>query len=205
MRLPWRLRELTAAVQTAALAARCSRVVRMGSCACGTCARHAPCRAVNPVDYTAPPPLLPLDDAARPPLLPWTTLLVLPSALCPLPLCPLPLCSLPTGAVRLWDVRQRSVAMETRVHTGAVNDLLAHRSADSSTPLVITAGADHLVTVLDPRMSLQAAHCFSDHRDHLYSLTAVGDYVVSGHVAHVPRGSYTARVHAPRHPVPSSH
>ena len=84
------------------------------------------------------------------------------------------------GIVRLWDLRQARSACETRVHTGAVNDLLAHRLPGSSAPLVISAGADHRLTALDPRMSLQAVHVFEEHRDHVYSLTAIGDLCVSG-------------------------
>ena len=44
----------------------------------------------------------------------------------------------------------------------------------AGTPLVLTAGADHRLTVLDPRRSLQAVHVFEEHRDHVYSLTAIG-------------------------------
>jgi WD40 repeat protein len=83
------------------------------------------------------------------------------------------------GVVRLWDVRQERSACETQVHTGAVNELVAHRLASSS-PLVLSGGADKRVLALDPRMSLQAVHVFEEHRDHIYSLTAIGDLCVSG-------------------------
>ena len=83
------------------------------------------------------------------------------------------------GVVRLWDLRTRASAMETRVHEGAVNDIIAHRMPDGS-PMVITCGADRRVLALDPRMSLQAVQVFQDHRDFVYSLTAIGHIAVSG-------------------------
>ena len=59
------------------------------------------------------------------------------------------------GIVRLWDLRTKSSAMETRVHEGAVNDLIAHKMPGGE-PLILSAGADRRVLALDPRMSLAA-------------------------------------------------
>ena len=83
------------------------------------------------------------------------------------------------GVVRLWDLRSKNSAMETRVHEGAVNDIIAHKLPDGS-PMVVTAGADRRVLALDPRMSLACVHLFEDHRDFVYSLTAIGHVAVSG-------------------------
>lgn len=83
------------------------------------------------------------------------------------------------GVVRLWDVRQARSACETQVHTGAVNDIVAHR-LPSSQALVVTSGADKRVLALDPRMSLQAVHVFQEHRDFVYSLACIGNLSVSG-------------------------
>ena len=44
------------------------------------------------------------------------------------------------GIVKLWDLRTRSSAMETRVHEGAVNDIIAHK-LPSGSPIILTAGA----------------------------------------------------------------
>ena len=84
------------------------------------------------------------------------------------------------GVVRLWDVRASSCAAQARVHTGAVNELVPHRIAPGSPLLLLTAGADGIVSALEPRMGLQAAHRFAHHRDHVYSLAAVGEHVLSG-------------------------
>jgi len=83
------------------------------------------------------------------------------------------------GIVRLWDLRSKSSAMETRVHEGAVNDIIAHKMPDGS-PTILTSGADRRVLALDPRMSLQCVHLIEDQRDFVYSLTAIGHLVVSG-------------------------
>ncbi|KOO31865.1 hypothetical protein Ctob_008001 [Chrysochromulina tobinii] len=86
------------------------------------------------------------------------------------------------GVVRLWDLRMTGsgkAAMETRVHTGAVNDLIAHKMPNGQ-PLVISSGADKRLLTLDPRMSLQAVHLFEDHRDFIYSLHAIGHIAISG-------------------------
>jgi len=83
------------------------------------------------------------------------------------------------GIVRLWDLRQKRSAMETQVHTGAVNDLIAHKMPNGD-PLVLSAGADRRVLALDPRMSLAAVHLFEDQQDFVYSLTAIGHLAISG-------------------------
>jgi len=83
------------------------------------------------------------------------------------------------GVVRLWDLRMRGSAMETRVHQGAVNEIVAHKLPNGS-PLVVTGGADRRLMTLDPRMSLGAVHLFEDHRDFIYSLSAIGHIAISG-------------------------
>ena len=82
--------------------------------------------------------------------------------------------------MRLWDLRQQRVACETQVHTGAVNDIVAHRLPGDSSPLVLSSGADHRLLALDPRKSLAAAFTLEGHHDHIYSLSAIGELVVSG-------------------------
>ena len=58
------------------------------------------------------------------------------------------------GAVKLWDVRAARRAAQVRAHVGAVNELLSH-DLPSGQGLVLSAGADHAVLALEPRMSLK--------------------------------------------------
>lgn len=62
---------------------------------------------------------------------------------------------------------------------GAVNELLSHE-LPTGQALVLCCGADRVVAALEPRMSLQPLHLFKEHRDHVYSLRAVGQYALSG-------------------------
>ena len=77
--------------------------------------------------------------------------------------------------VRLWDLRSKNAAMETRV--GRVNDILAHKLPD---------GVDGRHRRRPPRPRARPSHVarrvhlFEDHRDFVYSLTAIGHIAVSG-------------------------
>ncbi|KAG8342083.1 WD domain [Trypanosoma vivax] len=53
------------------------------------------------------------------------------------------------------------------------------RSVDESSYL-ITAGADKVILVLDPRAGFKTLHRFTDHRDFIYSLETFGPLVLSG-------------------------
>ena len=83
------------------------------------------------------------------------------------------------GMVRLWDLRAKRMACGTRVHEGAVNELIHHR-LPSGEHIVLSAGADRRVLGLEPRMDLRAVFACDDQRDFIYSLTAIGGYAVSG-------------------------
>jgi len=83
------------------------------------------------------------------------------------------------GVVRLWDVRSAGAAVETRVHEGAVNEL-RHHVLPSGNSLVLTAGADRRVLALEPRKGYRAVSVFTEHADFVYSLAALGPYVISG-------------------------
>ena len=83
------------------------------------------------------------------------------------------------GVVKLWDVRAAQGGAQARAHVGAVNELLSHQ-LPSGQSLVLSAGADRAVLALEPRMSLRAVHRFTEQRDHVYSLAAIGGLVLSG-------------------------
>jgi hypothetical protein len=85
------------------------------------------------------------------------------------------------GAVRLWDLRAGArPALELRdAHVGAVNELRWH-VLPTGCPVLVSAGADRRLRVLEPRRALQAVHTCSEHRDFIYSLHTAGGLAFSG-------------------------
>ncbi|KAG8458499.1 hypothetical protein KFE25_003034 [Diacronema lutheri] len=96
------------------------------------------------------------------------------------------------GAVRLWDARAsagagagaaaaggRPALEATGVHTGAVNALCWH-TLPSGAQLLVSAGADALIRLLEPRRSLAAVATCAQHRTHVYSLHCRADLAFSG-------------------------
>ena len=80
------------------------------------------------------------------------------------------------GTVRLWDARDtRSSVADFQAHPGgAVNDFALSDDA------LISTGADAKIQVLDVRSSITSRVCWSSHRDFIYSVDTLGEYVITG-------------------------
>jgi WD40 repeat protein len=94
------------------------------------------------------------------------------------------------GHVRVWDVRTRECVANVGAHasesgSGAVGDICVARSGGSggggpSETVLVTAGADRRVCVLDPRAGFSVRHAFTEHRDFIYSLACTSSLACSG-------------------------
>lgn len=93
------------------------------------------------------------------------------------------------GHVRVWDVRARAPVANIAAHatatgSGAVGDIAVSEAAASETaeaaPLVVTAGADKRMCVLDPRAGWDVRATLPGHRDFIYTLQCVRGLAISG-------------------------
>ncbi len=108
------------------------------------------------------------------------------------------------GCVRVWDPRTSAPVANIPAHasdagSGAVGDIVVcggtssgersstttrglsqDQSSSEATPLVVTAGADKRLCVLDPRAGWNVRSTLKGHRDFIYSLTVVGGVALSG-------------------------
>ncbi|KAG7394202.1 hypothetical protein PHYBOEH_005541 [Phytophthora boehmeriae] len=88
------------------------------------------------------------------------------------------------GAVKVWDTRQKSATHSLELHidprsskAGAVGFL---REPSQDPNVLITAGADGVINVLDKRQSYGVLHSFTEHMDFIYSLHVRGQLCFSG-------------------------
>jgi WD40 repeat protein len=58
---------------------------------------------------------------------------------------------------------------------GALSNIAVSYTASGVGPIVVTAGADNNLKVLDPRKSFQVLHTLLSHRDFIYSLYVSGN------------------------------
>ena len=96
------------------------------------------------------------------------------------------------GKVRVWDARAREAVAVVAAHTtddggaGAVSDICATGCGKGGEMehlggnVVVTAGADKTLRVLDPRASFVPRARFAHHKDFIYSLTVAGSLAISG-------------------------
>ena len=91
------------------------------------------------------------------------------------------------GTVRVWDMRLRGTGSlngcvhESVLHPGgAVNDIVTCCGPSTTTSALVTTGADKKIQVMDPRMGFERRSSFAHHKDFIYSVESVGDYVASG-------------------------
>ena len=61
-----------------------------------------------------------------------------------------------------------------------MNDVVACCGPATETSALITTGADKRIQLLDPRMGFKLRTTFAHHRDFIYSVETIGDYVASG-------------------------
>jgi len=85
------------------------------------------------------------------------------------------------GHVRVWDLRAKREIANIPCHvnkngTGAVAGL----EVSSDLRTVASAGADRTICMMDARKGFQIRHRACEHRDFIYSVKAVDNYVVSG-------------------------
>jgi WD40 repeat protein len=64
------------------------------------------------------------------------------------------------GVVKLWDARQGGCALQSRVHEGAVNDIIDHPLPNGQS-MLLSSGADRTVVVMDPRKGYEASSACS--------------------------------------------
>jgi hypothetical protein len=88
------------------------------------------------------------------------------------------------GRVRVWDLRAAAAVANIGCHAsaegaGAIGDISVTSPSGADT-VVVTAGADRRVCVLDPRAGFLPRSTFSEHRDFIYSLTTAGRLSFSG-------------------------
>ncbi|KAK1931280.1 F-box/WD repeat-containing protein 7 [Phytophthora citrophthora] len=88
------------------------------------------------------------------------------------------------GAVKVWDSRQKGATLSLEIHTnprsgkaGAVGFL---REPAGDPNVLITAGADGVINVLDKRQSYGVLHSFTEHLDFIYSLYVHSQLCFSG-------------------------
>ncbi|KAL3684256.1 hypothetical protein R1sor_002278 [Riccia sorocarpa] len=89
------------------------------------------------------------------------------------------------GIIQVWDIRNKAP-----VHTFAIARSEKGRGAVSSIgftnvgprtpPLMVTASADKIIRVLEPRSSFGVVHTFAEHKDFIYSLHLCGPLMWSG-------------------------
>jgi len=96
------------------------------------------------------------------------------------------------GCVRLWDLRTKNNIPVVKIgchaykdgRVGAVGKIVCSNAHSELEHLggnvIVTAGADASVCVLDPRSSLKPCIRFSHHKDFIYSLACVGSVAISG-------------------------
>jgi len=92
------------------------------------------------------------------------------------------------GIVRVWDKRSSGSGMIGSVPAhvvkgsgaGAVGDIEITGDFGPAGKLVVTAGADQRLQVLDPRKGFEVCRTLGGHRDFIYSLALAGNYALSG-------------------------
>jgi len=86
------------------------------------------------------------------------------------------------GHVKVWDPRQAGSLVDLPLHAHAHGSgaVVGIEDAPGAGGLMVTAGADNQVQVVDPRASFTPRHTFTEHRDFIYSLLVAGRLAVSG-------------------------
>ena len=86
------------------------------------------------------------------------------------------------GIVKVWDFRNKNAVFKLPLHTSATSGTGALCAIESNEAGgdIVTAGADHLVNVIDPKASFKTRSVFDDHKDFIYSLKVTGGLAFSG-------------------------
>jgi WD40 repeat protein len=82
------------------------------------------------------------------------------------------------GVLSVFDFRQSgSPIREVTLHPGGV---VSEVKPMPALGLVITAGADKKILVLEPRKNFEPVLSLTDHKDFIYSMHVMGDIILSG-------------------------
>lgn len=87
------------------------------------------------------------------------------------------------GCVRIWDLRAKKAVANVPAHvhdngTGAVAGI--ESTLTQKNDVIVSAGADREIAVIDPRAGFEMVDRFTDHKDFIYSIHVVGDICLTG-------------------------
>lgn len=86
-----------------------------------------------------------------------------------------------SGTLSAWDFRASGATpiFQSKLHPGGVLSGIKSSQMTSSN-VIVTAGADKRILVMDPRNMAEPLNCFTEHRDFIYSLETYGNLILSG-------------------------
>lgn len=85
-----------------------------------------------------------------------------------------------SGTLTVWDFARCGATpiFQKQVHPGGVLCEIQQSSPNTANGLLVTAGADRQIHVLEPRRNMQPVVSFGDHKDFIYSMVCAGDSLV---------------------------
>eukprot|EP01029_Cantina_marsupialis_P002110 TRINITY_DN11929_c0_g1_i1.p1 TRINITY_DN11929_c0_g1~~TRINITY_DN11929_c0_g1_i1.p1 ORF type:complete len:430 (+),score=93.25 TRINITY_DN11929_c0_g1_i1:151-1440(+) len=84
------------------------------------------------------------------------------------------------GTVRTFDLRSGNCSHTLPLHKGADGLVPSVNEIALIGDLMVTAGSDGLIKVIDPRMIAKPMHSIDSHSDHIYSMATYGSLVFTG-------------------------
>ncbi|KAL2652317.1 hypothetical protein R1flu_020445 [Riccia fluitans] len=89
------------------------------------------------------------------------------------------------GIIQVWDIRNKAPVHTFAIASsekgrGAVSNIGFTNVGARTPPLMVTASADKVIRVLEPRCSFGVVHTFAEHKDFIYSLHLCGPLMWSG-------------------------
>jgi WD40 repeat protein len=84
------------------------------------------------------------------------------------------------GTLSVWDFQRTGDVpiFQNVVHPGGVLCDIKQSSPGTGNGLLVTAGADRKIQILEPRQNMQPVYTFTEHRDFIYSLQCAGESLV---------------------------
>ena len=85
-----------------------------------------------------------------------------------------------TGTLSVWDFQRTGdiPVFQNVLHPGGVLCDIKQSSPGTGNGLLVTAGADRKIRVLEPRKNMQPVTEFTDHRDFIYSMETAGESLI---------------------------
>ncbi|CAM6086701.1 unnamed protein product [Calypogeia fissa] len=89
------------------------------------------------------------------------------------------------GVLQVWDKRTKAPVQTVPLSRspkgkGAITDIAITTLNRGGAPMVVTASADKVIRVLEPRSAFQVLHVVGDHTDFIYSVYTCGSLMWSG-------------------------